>query len=272
VYLSRHLWRGEPRWALDGRYLPARFTLNLLLELPARDVRALLEALPTGEASGDDPLLPPVEAAQEIWASGVTYQRSREARKAESGDDLYDRVYDAERPELFLKAPGWRAVGEGAGVRVRKDSHWNVPEPELVLVLNAAMEIVGYTAGNDVSSRDIEGANALYLPQAKVYDRSCSVGPGLVLPDDPSVLTGLEVRLRILRDGELLFDEAVSTAQMHRSLDELAEYLGRELSFPGGALLMTGTGIVPDEEFSLQPGDRTEISVGELTLTNPVVS
>jgi 2-dehydro-3-deoxy-D-arabinonate dehydratase len=270
VYLTRHRRGPEIRWALDGRYLPARFTLSLLLELPAADVRAFLKTLPVGEAADGDPLLPPVEPMQEIWASGVTYQRSREARRAESGDDLYDRVYDAERPELFLKAVGWRAVGPGEPVRIRRDSGWNVPEPELVLVLDHKMQVVGYTAGNDVSSRDIEGENALYLPQAKIYDRSCAIGPGIVLPGETEDLDGLEIRLRILRGGEPAFEDAISTSRMHRSFEELAAYLGRELSFPDGALLMTGTGIVPPDEFTLKPGDRTEISVGGLVLENKV--
>ncbi len=255
---------------LDGRYLPSQFTLSMLLELPVGGVFDLLDSIPDGGEVGDAPLMPPVEPAQEIWASGVTYQRSREARKAESGDDLYDRVYDAERPELFLKAVGWRSVGHGDAVRVRGDSRWNVPEPELVLVLNRGMEIVGYTAGNDVSSRDIEGANALYLPQAKVYDGSCAVGPGVVLLEQPEILGDLDIRLRICRNETIAFEGEVSTARMHRSLKELASYLGRELSFPGGAFLMTGTGIVPDEEFTLEPGDLTEISVGDLVLENEV--
>lgn len=271
MYLTRHRVGGEGRWALDGRYLPAHFTLSLLLELPAGGGLDLVGSIPAGEEVGDAPLAAPVEPDQEIWASGVTYQRSREARKAESGDDLYDKVYEAERPELFLKALGWRSAGHGEPVRVRTDSRWNVPEPELVLVLNRGMEVVGYTAGNDVSSRDIEGENALYLPQAKVYDGSCAVGPGIVLVERPEVLEDLRIRLRIRRAGSVVFEGEVSTARMHRSLAELAEYLGRELSFPSGAFLMTGTGIVPDEAFTLEPGDETEVTVGDLVLKNAVV-
>jgi 2-dehydro-3-deoxy-D-arabinonate dehydratase len=156
-------------------------------------------------------------------------------------------------------------------VRVRKDSHWNVPEPELVLVVNSGMEIIGYTAGNDVSSRDIEGENPLYLPQAKVYDGSCSLGPGIVLAH-PDEMRDLPIRLRVSRDGATVFEDEVSTSRMKRSFEELAEYLGTELTLPSGALLMTGTGIVPDEEFTLTPGDRVEVSVGELVLENYVVS
>jgi 2-dehydro-3-deoxy-D-arabinonate dehydratase len=271
MYLSRHLTSGGARWALDGRYLPTTFTLDLLLEPPAEDVIPLLEDLTRGEAA-EDPLLPPVEPAQEVWASGVTYERSREARMFESKEaDIYDKVYDAVRPELFFKAVGWRVVGHEGAVRVREDSHWNVPEPELVLVVNSRMEIVGYTAGNDVSSRDIEGENSLYLPQAKIYDGGCSLGPGIVL-GGPDSMRDLLIRMRILRGGEAVYEDEVSTSRMKRPFEELAEYLGKELSFPTGAFLMTGTSLVPDEDFTLTPGDRVEISVGDLVLENEVTT
>ena len=239
------------------------------MQLSAERMHALLEAT-SGELADGDPLQAPIEPSQEIWASGVTYQKSREARKAESGDDLYDKVYDAHRPELFLKAVGWRAVGHEEPVRVRYDSTWNVPEPELVLVLNSSLQIVGYAAGNDVSSRDIEGENALYLPQAKVYDDSCAIGPGIQLIEEASSLRDLEIRLRIYRSDAVIFEDRISTSRMHRSLEDLVGYLGRELDFPSGAFLMTGTGIVP-EDFTLEPGDYTEISVGSLKLGNSVV-
>jgi 2-dehydro-3-deoxy-D-arabinonate dehydratase len=272
MYLSRHRAATGPRWALDGHYLPEGFTLDRILEIPASDVRGVLEDPPLTEAA-KDPLLPPVEPTHEIWASGVTYLRSREARELESADaNAYERVYDAERPELFFKAPGWRVVGHGDSVRVREDSRWNVPEPELVLVLNSRMETVGYTAGNDVSSRDIEGENPLYLPQAKVYDGACSLGPGITLADAGSVRE-LQIRLRIRRGdpgGEPVFEGEIYTSQMKRSPEELADYLGRELNFPTGAFLMTGTGIVPDEDFTLKSGDWVEISVGDLVLENEV--
>ena len=269
MHLTRHGTAEGPRWALDGNYLPEDFALNHLLEGPAAEASASIENLSTGEPAGD-PLLPPVEPYQEVWASGVTYLQSREARELESADaDAYARVYDAQRPELFFKTHGWRAVGHGNSVRVRKDSHWNVPEPELVLVVNSGMEIVGYTAGNDVSSRDIEGENPLYLPQAKVYDGSCSLGPGIVLTG-PDGMRDLPIRLRIFRDGGVVFEGEVSTSRMKRSFEELAEYLGRELTLPSGAFLMTGTGIVPEEGFTLTPGDRVEISVGRLVLENGV--
>jgi 2-dehydro-3-deoxy-D-arabinonate dehydratase len=269
VYLSRHRAAGGPRWALEGRYLPEDFALTRLAEIPSAEARGLLEGLETGEAA-QDPLLAPVEPYQEVWASGVTYERSREAREHESADaDAYARVYGAERPELFFKAHGWRAVGHGGSVRVRRDSRWNVPEPELVLVLNSRMEILGFTAGNDVSSRDIEGENPLYLPQAKVYDGSCALGPGIVLAG-PDAMRDLPVRVRISRENEAVFDGEVSTARMKRSFEELAGYLGRELTLPSGAFLMTGTGIVPGDEFTLTPGDRVEVSVGGLVLDNDV--
>lgn len=269
MYLSRHRAAAGPRWALDGRYLPERFTLDRILEIPAADVRGFLEDPSPAEAA-EDPLLPPVEPAHEVWASGVTYLRSREARELESADaNAYERVYDAERPELFFKTQGWRVVGQGGSVRVRRDSHWNVPEPELVLVLNSRMEIVGFTAGNDVSSRDIEGENPLYLPQAKVYDGACALGPGIVLAD-PDSMRGLRIRLRIRRGDGVVFEGEIETSQMKRSPEELASYLGRELVFPAGAFLMTGTGVVPDEDFTLEPGDGVEISVGELVLENEV--
>src|SRR5919205_352268 len=262
-YLTCHGTAQGPRWALDGNYLPTRFGLDLLLELPAEAVPGLLEGMSTGEPA-EGPLVPPLEPSHEVWGSGVTYQRSREARQAESGEaDAYEKIYDAERPELFLKAVGWRVVGHGHPVRVRADSHWNVPEPELVVVANRHLEVVGYTAGNDVSSRDIEGENTLYLPQAKVYDGSCSLGPGIVL-SDPEAMRELRITMSIRRDGALVFEDETDTSQMKRSPDELAAFLGKELAFPGGAFLMTGTGIVPEEDFTLRSGDLVAISVGDL--------
>ncbi len=269
MYLSRHGTQGGPRWALDGRYLPQDFALERLLGVGAEDVRGLLEGY-TLEGAADDPLLPPLEPGHEVWASGVTYLQSRDAREMESADaDAYERVYDADRPELFFKALGWRVVGHGDGVRVREDSHWNVPEPELVLVVNSRMEVVGYTAGNDVSSRDIEGENPLYLPQAKVYDGSCSLGPGIVL-SGPDAMRDLRLTMEIRRGGESVFEDEVETSQMKRLPEELAEYLGKELAFPAGAFLMTGTGIVPEDDFTLKVGDVVSISVGELVLENEV--
>ena len=269
MYLSHHQTANGPRWALDEHYLPQDFTLERLLEMPGAGVRSFLEGLGS-ERPAEDPLLPPIEPAHEVWASGVTYLQSREARELESTDaDAYEKVYDAERPELFFKALGWRVVGHGNMVRVREDSHWNVPEPELVLVVNSGMEIVGYTAGNDVSSRDIEGENTLYLPQAKVYDGACSLGPGIVL-SGPDAMRDLRITMSIRRGEVIVFEDEINTSQMKRSPEELAAYLGKELAFPGGTFLMTGTGIVPEEDFTLGSGDLVEISVGDLVLKNEV--
>jgi 2-dehydro-3-deoxy-D-arabinonate dehydratase len=269
MYLTRHRSATGPRWALDGSYLPPDFTLERLLEVPAADVPGFLEAQSLEDVTGD-PVLPPVDPGHEVWASGVTYLRSREARELESTDaNAYERVYDAERPELFFKALGWRVVGPGDRVRIRGDSRWNVPEPELVLVVNSGMEIVGYTAGNDVSSRDIEGENPLYLPQAKVYDGSCSLGPGIVL-SAPDAMLDLRITMNIRRGDAIVFEDEIDMSQMKRSLEELAAYLGRELAFPGGTFLMTGTGIVPEDDFTLEVGDLVGISVGDLVLENEV--
>ena len=198
---------------------------------------------------------------QEVWASGVTYLRSKVARMEESeeGGDFYDRVYDAERPELFFKSTADRVVGDGGRVRIRRDSTWNVPEPELVLVLSSSGEIVGYTIGNDMSSRSIEGENPLYLPQAKVYDGSCSIGPMILLDDGGDVVR--VIRMSISRDGSTAFEGETSTGQIRRPLTELADYLFREMSFPNGVFLFTGTGIVPPDEFTLRVGDMVEITI-----------
>jgi 2-dehydro-3-deoxy-D-arabinonate dehydratase len=205
-----------------------------------------------------------------VWAAGVTYMRSRDAREAESAvKDVYSRVYEAERPELFFKANGWRVAGHGMPIRVRADSRWNVPEPELTLVINAGGEIVGYTVGNDVSSRDIEGDNPLYLPQAKIYDGSCAVGPGIVLGSLEG-LKDMTIVLDIARGGRTVFKGDTSTARIKRPLEELVAYLCRELALPAGAFLLTGTGIVPPIDFSLTVGDVVNITIGELTLQNEV--
>lgn len=211
---------------------------------------------------------------QEVWASGVTYYRSRSARMEESkdagGGDFYDRVYSAERPELFFKAPGHRVIAPNGAVRIRKDATWSVPEPELTLVINNRAEIIGYTIGNDMSSRDIEGANPLYLPQAKVYDGSCSIGPALLIQEGPLPAT-TEIAIEIHRNGSLAFGGTTRLAEMKRAPQELVSYLYRELGFPHGAFLLTGTGIVPPDEFTLQSGDEIRISIGGIgTLINTV--
>ncbi len=273
--LTHYSTDSESRWALDGRPLTPGFTLSELLQQPASAIHTWLEQPLDPSAGGDDARtrveLPPIEPMQEVWASGVPYVRRRDARKAESTvADVYQKVYEAERPELFMKAIGWRVVTDGQPVRIRKDSTWNVPEPELTLVINAQGEIVGYTAGNDMSSRDIEGENPLYLPQAKIYRGACALGPEIVLAR-PEAMRTLPVTLEIRRAGEVVFSGETSIARMKRTLEELAGYLYRELDFPHGAFLMTGTGIVPPETFSLQAGDRVKIGVGEVTLENEVI-
>jgi 2-dehydro-3-deoxy-D-arabinonate dehydratase len=216
-------------------------------------------------------LLPPVDR-QEIWAAGVTYAWSREARVREAQiKDVYVRVYEAERPELFFKSVGEKAVGPNDWIGLRGDSHWNVPEPELALVLNPLMQIVGYTIGNDASSRDIEGENPLYLPQAKIYRHSCALGPVITLADHHVDGQNLAIRLTINRTGTPVFQSETSTAKMHRSLAELTNHLARYDDFPYGALLLTGTGIVPGDDFTLQTGDEVVIEIEAIgILRNPV--
>jgi len=217
--------------------------------------------------------LAPIDG-QEVWAAGVTYFRSRSARMEESkeagGGSFYDHVYAAERPELFFKSAGWRVVAPGSPVRIRKDAKWSVPEPELTLVANATGKIIGYTIGNDMSSRDIEGENPLYLPQAKVYDGSCAIGPAVLLAEEPLSKT-TAIQLEIERAGKPAFTGSTTLAEMKREHTELIAYLFRELQFPHGAYLMTGTGIVPPDDFTLQSGDIIRIAIDGLgTLENPV--
>ena len=252
---------------------PAGITrLQALLEEndPAARLKSLSQANLPRHALDQVRLCAPVER-QEVWAAGVTYLRSRDARKAESTvADMYQKVYEAERPEIFSKSIGWRVSGSGEAIRIRKDSHWNVPEPELVLVINRYNEIVGYCAGNDVSSRDIEGENPLYLPQAKVYNGSCALGHGIWLCE-PETIADIPIRLQIRRANELIFDGEANTATMKRTLPELVEFLTRELDFPQGVFLMTGTCLVPDD-FTLQPEDEVMIQVGETRIQNRVTS
>jgi 2-dehydro-3-deoxy-D-arabinonate dehydratase len=217
-------------------------------------------------------LLRPTDA-QEIWAAGVTYERSRVAREEESaGSGIYDRVYTAERPELFLKATPSRAVGPYDPVVIRSDARWNVPEPELALVINPALELVGFTVGNDMSSRDIEGENPLYLPQAKVYGGCCALGPLIALRGQLADPTNLTIQLEIQRAGATIFSGEVSTSKIVRSYADLIAYLGRDNLFPDGALLLTGTGIVPPDDTTLEDGDQVTISIAGIgALRNPVV-
>lgn len=211
---------------------------------------------------------------QEVWAAGVTYYRSREARIQESksagGGDFYDRVYDAERPELFFKATPHRVVGPNGKVAIRDDSSWSVPEPELALLISPNGKIIGYTIGNDMSSRSIEGENPLYLPQAKVYDRSCALGPCILLAPEP-LPSSTEINLEIMRGGRSEFAATTTLASMKRDPASLVEYLYRSNSFPAGCFLLTGTGIVPPDSFTLAPGDEIRIAItGIGTLVNAV--
>jgi 2-dehydro-3-deoxy-D-arabinonate dehydratase len=220
-------------------------------------------------------LLAPV-VSQEVWAAGVTYWRSRAARMEESkdagGGSFYDRVYSAERPELFFKALGSRVIGPRGSVRIRKDSKWNVPEPELTLLISAGGKITGYTCGNDMSSRDIEGENPLYLPQAKVYDGSCAIGPCVLVSETPPAPTA-SISIRILRGGAEAFVGSTTVSQIKRELPSLVEFLYRENTFPSGCLLMTGTGVIPPDAFTLALGDVIDITIeGIGTLQNTVAS
>jgi 2-dehydro-3-deoxy-D-arabinonate dehydratase len=218
-------------------------------------------------------LLAPIDA-QEVWGAGVTYERSKMARQEESeqGGSFYDLVYRASRPELFFKATPSRVVGPGQPIRVRRDTRWCVPEPELALVLSPTLRLVGFTIGNDVSARDIEGENPLYLPQAKIYDASCALGPVVTLTPGMPAVASVTIHLEIERNGAMGFDGRTSAGRMARGLDELIDWLGRDNRFPDGVILLTGTGIVPPDEFSLQAGDVVRISVDGIgTLTNPVV-
>jgi 2-dehydro-3-deoxy-D-arabinonate dehydratase len=224
------------------------------------------EELPAGVT-----LLRPVDPP-EVWCSGVTYERSRDARIEESGSDVYALVYDADRPELFLKDAGCRrTVGPNEPVAIRSDSRWNVPEPEIGVVLGERLEIIGYTIGNDVSSRDIEGENPLYLPQAKVFAAACAIGPAVYVPEDWDAPLEIRMTIRDATDSEL-FSGETSTAKMRRTFSDLVDWLVRDNPVPPGSVLLTGTGLVPPDDFTLLPGHVVEIRVPEIgTLTNPVV-
>ena len=225
---------------------------------------------PIAQLPEEEEFLPPIDH-QEVWAAGVTYLKSRDARMEESqqagGGDFYDKVYDADRPELFFKSMPHRVVGHLEEVRIRKDSHWNVPEPELTIFISSAGTIEGFTIGNDMSSRDIEGENPLYLPQAKVYDGSAALGPCLLV--GPAISQESVIRMIIERNQSQIFNDSISIATMKRSFTELVEYLTREMSFPNGCYLMTGTALVPDAPFTLTSADTIHITIDDIgTLTN----
>jgi 2-dehydro-3-deoxy-D-arabinonate dehydratase len=259
--LARGPVEGGPVELLHG-------TLDALLASGSLDAEA------DGPVPAGSVLLAPVEG-QEVWAAGVTYAASRTARNEESGGhDFYDLVYDAERPELFFKAAPGRARGPGGVIGVREDSGWDVPEPELALVISASGEIVGYMIGNDVSSRSIEGENPLYLPQAKIYRGSCALGPCIVPVGEAPAAEELEISLTISRDGEAVFTGSTQVALLKRKLPELVSWLYRALDFPVGAVLLTGTSVIPAVEFTLRGGDEVRIAItglGELVNTVEVV-
>lgn len=256
----------------------------LLEQSPFASLSDILEADAPASAVSSLPLgaaipleqvdwLPPIDA-QEVWAAGVTYKRSQTARmeESEAAASCYDRVYQADRPELFFKATPHRVCGQCQPLRIREDAHWNVPEPEVTLVLNRSMKIVGLTVGNDMSSRDIEGENPLYLPQAKCYDASAGIGPWIRLLDGPIDPKTLRVHLLITRQNATVFEAETSAGEMARSFEDLVSWLARDNSFPHGAYLMTGTGVVPDSDFTLQPGDIVAITIDTIgTLTNPII-
>jgi 2-dehydro-3-deoxy-D-arabinonate dehydratase len=279
-------WTGDTVYDLSASGQPQVASLAALLRASTgQPIAAMLAdvdvaALPAYPYAGldrtPDPdaphLLPPVDR-QEVWAAGVTYAWSREARVREAvAKEVYIKVYEAERPELFFKSLSEKVVGPNDWIGIRGDSHWNVPEPELALVLNPEMQIVGYTVGNDASSRDIEGENPLYLPQAKVYRHSCALGPAIALAGEKVVGQRLAIAMTIQRYGKVAFQAETNTAEIHRPLAELADYLGRYNDFPHGAVLLTGTGIVPGDDFTLRDGDEVTIEIEQIgTLHNTVV-
>lgn len=259
---GRYFLLDEPSW--DAMLI--REDLHAHLAQIIRQGRPIGERLPFAPEA-------PIQS-QEVWAAGVTYYRSRSARIEESkdagGGDFYDRVYSAERPELFFKATPHRVVGPNGKVRIRKDATWSVPEPELALLIHPSGKVVGYTIGNDMSSRDIEGLNPLYLPQAKVYDQSCALGPGVLISQNPLSLT-TSISLQVLRGAEMEFSGSITLAEMKRDPATLVEYLFRDNSFPHGCFLLTGTGIVPPDNFTLQQKDQIRITIAPIgTLINEV--
>ncbi len=246
---------------------------NTLLNSP--DLLETARSATSGKPSvfDEDTILAPI-TGQEVWAAGVTYYRSRDARMEESkdagGGTFYDRVYVAERPELFFKSAGWRVIPPGGTIRIRRDATWSVPEPELTLVANSAGKLIGLTVGNDMSSRDIEGENPLYLPQAKVYNGSCAIGPAILLAEG-ELDRSITIELEILRNGRTAFQGTTVLTELKREPEELLEYLFRELDFPHGGCLMTGTGIVPPDDFTLALEDTVRITIqGIGTLENTV--
>jgi len=253
---------------------PASSLDYLLTEVPASQLVSVLTSAKGDPVSGQKSLRLRLNE-QEVWAAGVTYKRSEEARERESGNsNIYTRVYDAPRPELFMKAMGYDAVSTGDPVGIRYDATWSVPEPELAIVLNARLEVIGFTIGNDMSSRDIEGENPLYLPQAKIYQNACALGPRIWLQPSIAQWPDVTISMEIKRDGKRVFFDETSTERLHRTLPDLVAYLGRCKRFRRGAVLLSGTGIVPPDSFTLQAGDEVVIAaspIGELGNTVIVI-
>lgn len=250
-------------------------TLQSVLEAaqPAEAAKSLVDKAAQPVALSAAKLLAPIDQ-QEVWAAGVTYRRSQVARMEESKDgaSFYDKVYMAARPEIFFKANPHRVSGPGQALRIRQDATWNVPEPELALVINSQLKLVGFTVGNDMSSRDIEGENPLYLPQAKCYNACCGLGPCITLIEAMPAPEKIGIKLAVKRGGSVIFEGTTSVAQMARTFDDLISWLGRDNSFPSGVFLLTGTGIVPTDEFTLHPGDIVDITIDGIgTLSNPIV-
>ena len=270
LYHTRHgaLLESDSEWSACGESFDALVARGDDL-LPR--LRDLARSAPRVPRPSDAEILPPIES-QELWGAGVTYYQSRTARMEESagagGASFYDRVYHADRPELFFKATPHRVVGPGQAMRLRRDSTWIVPEPELTLLVSPAGRVLGYTIGNDLSCRDIEGENPLYLPQAKTYDRCAALGPSVLITEAP-LPADTAIELEIRRGPAVVFSGATTLGQIKRPLEELVGYLFRESSFPAGCLLMTGTGVVPPDGVSLQRGDEARITIGPIgTLTN----
>ena len=255
-------------------HFPPDVELHHLLRGSADELRAQIEKRiqPGRTTHAVTSLLAPIDGETEVWAAGVTYKRSEEARKEESGTpDIYARVYSAQRPELFFKANPRRVAGPDAPISIRADSSWNVPEPELALVINASAQIVGYTIGNDMSSRSIEGENPLYLPQAKIYANCCALGPAITPAWEIADPYNLTIGLTIERDGQVYWQGETSTRELKRRFEELVSYLFLENDFPDGVMLCTGTALVPERPFTLQPGDIVQITIEQLgILRNPV--
>jgi len=266
---------GNEVYGLNDSSLTPNAPLSTLPADQLLETLAQTKTAPIDLTDSSISLLPPIGRFEEVWAAGVTYKRSEEARETESHHStIYSRVYRAQRPELFFKALGQDVVGPKGQVGIRYDATWSVPEPELVVVLNARLEVIGFTTGNDMSSRDIEGENPLYLPQAKVYRRACAIGPRIWLQPGRTDWPHLTIHMTIGRSGKTAFEAETTTANLHRSLPELIDYLGRCKDFPHGAYLFTGTGIVPPDDFTLRAGDEVRIRIdpiGELINTVGVV-